>query len=38
VKKGISIIGLYPCTKEEHKKAFEAWRAENKRQRIEARE
>ena len=31
VKKGISIIGLYPCTKDEHKQAFEAWRKENNR-------
>jgi regulator of RNase E activity RraA len=26
VKAGISIIGLYPCTKEEHRTAFAAWR------------
>ena len=31
VKNGFSIIGLYPCTQEAHKKAFEAWRAKNKR-------
>lgn len=31
VKKGISIIGLYPCTKDEHRQAFEAWRKENNR-------
>lgn len=31
VKKGISIIGLYPCTKDEHRLAFEAWRKENNR-------
>jgi len=31
VKKGVSIIGLYPCTKDEHKQAFEAWRKENNR-------
>jgi len=31
VKKGVSIIGLYPCTKDEHRQAFEAWRKENNR-------
>ena len=31
VKKGVSIIGLYPCTKEEHQQAFEIWRKENNR-------
>ena len=31
VKNGVSIIGLYPCTQEVHKKAFEAWRTKNKR-------
>jgi regulator of RNase E activity RraA len=31
VKNGVSIIGLYPCTQEAHKKAFEAWRTKNKR-------
>ena len=31
VKKGASIIGLYPCTKDEHRQAFEAWRKENNR-------
>ena len=28
VRKGASIIGLYPCTKDEHRKAFAAWRKE----------
>ncbi|MCY0093472.1 ribonuclease activity regulator RraA [Hoeflea ulvae] len=27
VEAGAAIIGLYPCTREEHQKAFEAWRA-----------
>ena len=31
VRKGSSIIGLYPCTKDEHKKAFAAWRKERNR-------
>ena len=31
VKNGVSIIGLYPCTQEAHKKAFEAWRTKNRR-------
>ena len=31
VKKGVSIIGLYPCTMDEHGHAFEAWRKENNR-------
>ena len=31
VKKGVSIIGLYPCTMDEHRHAFEAWRKENNR-------
>ena len=31
VKNGVSIIGLYPCTQEVHKKAFEAWRTKNNR-------
>ena len=31
VKNGVSIIGLYPCTQEVHKKAFEEWRTKNKR-------
>ncbi|MBS7701622.1 MULTISPECIES: ribonuclease activity regulator RraA [unclassified Chelatococcus] len=26
---GAGIIGLYPCTKEEHEKAYEAWRTKN---------
>lgn len=28
VKDGKSIIGLYPCTKDEHWAAFEEWRAQ----------
>lgn len=31
VKEGESIIGLYPCTKDEHLAAFEAWREEKGR-------
>ena len=31
VKKGVSIIGLYPCTMDEHRQAFEVWRKENNR-------
>ncbi|MGR3632021.1 MAG: ribonuclease activity regulator RraA [Limimaricola soesokkakensis] len=31
VKDGESIIGLYPCTKDEHRAAFEAWREKNGR-------
>lgn len=31
VKKGATIIGLYPCTKDENKQAFEKWRKENNR-------
>lgn len=31
VRNGISIIGLYPCTKEEHRDAFAQWRTTNNR-------
>ena len=31
VNKGTSIIGLYPCTMDQHKDAFEDWRKKNKR-------
>lgn len=31
VKEGQTIIGLYPCTKEEHQTAFAAWRKANGR-------
>ena len=31
VKNGASIIGLYPSTKDEHRVAFEAWRAKTGR-------
>ena len=31
VRAGASIIGLYPCTKEEHRTAFADWRQKNKR-------
>ena len=31
VRKGVPIIGLYPCTKDEHRAAFTAWREENNR-------
>jgi regulator of RNase E activity RraA len=31
VKDGESIIGLYPCTKDEYREAFEAWRKANGR-------
>ena len=31
VRKGVSIIGLYPCTKDEHREAFAAWRKEKNR-------
>ena len=31
VKAGEPIIGLYPCTKDEHQTAFRAWRAANGR-------
>lgn len=31
VKEGQTIIGLYPCTKDEHQEAFAAWRAANGR-------
>ena len=31
VKDGASIIGLYPCTRDEHREAFEAWRTANGR-------
>ncbi|WHA43110.1 ribonuclease activity regulator RraA [Agrobacterium larrymoorei] len=31
VKKGEAIIGLYPCTKEEHQKNYEEWRKETGR-------
>jgi hypothetical protein len=27
VKAGAAIIGLYPCTQEEHQKNFKEWRA-----------
>lgn len=31
VKEGQTIIGLYPCTKDENREAFEAWRKANDR-------
>jgi regulator of RNase E activity RraA len=31
VKEGATIIGLYPCTKDEHEAAFRAWRERNGR-------
>jgi regulator of RNase E activity RraA len=31
VRAGESIIGLYPCTRDEHRAAFEAWRARHGR-------
>lgn len=31
VLKGVSIIGLYPCTKPEHKGSFDLWRREHNR-------
>jgi regulator of RNase E activity RraA len=31
VRDGESIIGLYPCTRDEHREAFEAWRARHGR-------
>ncbi|WP_416409488.1 ribonuclease activity regulator RraA [Agrobacterium rosae] len=31
VKAGEPIIGLYPCTRDEHQKNYEAWRAKNGR-------
>ena len=31
VRQGVSIIGLYPCTKDEHRTAFTDWRQKNKR-------
>ena len=31
VKKGVSIIGLYPCTMDEHRQAFDVWRKQNNR-------
>ncbi|RWL17453.1 MAG: ribonuclease activity regulator RraA [Mesorhizobium sp.] len=31
VKDGVPIIGLYPCTRDEHAEAFKAWRAEQGR-------
>jgi regulator of RNase E activity RraA len=31
VKEGETIIGLYPCTKDEHREAFERWREEKSR-------
>ena len=31
VRKGVSIIGLYPCTKDEYREAFAAWRKEKNR-------
>ena len=31
VKKGVSIIGLYPCTMDEHRQAFDLWRKQNNR-------
>ncbi|BCH21595.1 ribonuclease activity regulator RraA [Mesorhizobium sp. L-8-3] len=31
VKEGTPIIGLYPCTKDEHAEAFKVWRAEHGR-------
>jgi hypothetical protein len=31
VKAGASIIGLYPCTKDEHAQAFATWRKDKGR-------
>lgn len=31
VRQGVSIIGLYPCTKDEHQAAFAQWRKTNNR-------
>ena len=31
VRAGVSIIGLYPCTKDEHRTAFADWRQKNQR-------
>jgi len=31
VKGGATIIGLYPCTKDEHEKAFAVWREQRDR-------
>ena len=31
VRQGVSIIGLYPCTKDEHREAFAAWRKAHNR-------
>jgi regulator of RNase E activity RraA len=31
VKEGVPIIGLYPCTKDEHAEDFAKWRASNRR-------
>ena len=31
VKKGVSIIGLYPCTMDEHRQAFDVWCKQNNR-------
>ena len=31
VRRGVSIIGLYPSTREENLDAFQKWRNENKR-------
>ena len=31
VRAGVSIIGLYPCTKDEHRQAFAAWRKDHNR-------
>lgn len=31
VREGETIIGLYPCTKDEHKQAFDTWRKKNNR-------
>ena len=31
VKKGVSIIGLYPCTMDEHRQAFDIWHKQNNR-------
>ncbi|MGV2114381.1 ribonuclease activity regulator RraA [Agrobacterium salinitolerans] len=36
VKAGTPIIGLYPCTKDEHAEAFEAWRARRLTETTEA--
>lgn len=31
VKSGVPIIGLYPCTRDEHAERFKTWRAERRR-------